>query len=611
MADKKQYFRNIKPGDVSVEGRQSNGFTADKKGNVIFYSALKDSELDYLAETQNKDDIPLYYGNSYFGVIKSEVHNNLNLGNNNYETLNNKVDANKIITTDPNITGYKTIITTNATITIPNGKTGPISVLVFYPGIAVGGKDGKDYMPPIIKKSLPDFYEKYVIVVPNTDKTAWSNIKSEYEAEVKKANLTTKNISIGIFSGSGNNNRDIQKYLSKIDGMVNFIIMDPWPGSTLKDNVTAIKNKGIKVYMMYNPGEWTSYNTYPSGLKNLLSVVEKNNKDNVVKVTTKHIDIPSEMLTRFKSQIESNLDTTITPQQTQTQPQQQQSLPPKQEEKIPPAAPPPDDEEVTEFIFLEESSPELSPTQLTAFIDTTVNNNEELTIEDLRREKEEEEKIIRREKKKEKIPTGDKVGSIKALIQNNSKDYNNLGDIIYHSTPLYSQSDPEWGSYKSGDLKMSSHGCCYTTICMLLGNATKDASKTTPYSVWNSGKPNTKSVLVYFDNLAGVFGKSIKLTSGSLAGIDNILKTKPVGFEWSSKKGWPKGYNLYKGNKKGNYKGDSKGISYTCCNQHWMVITGKNSDGTYTVFDPAGGVIRKNQSRDQIEAGLERIAYVN
>jgi hypothetical protein len=42
-----------------------------------------------------------------------------------------------------------------------------------------------------------------------------------------------------------------------------------------------------------------------------------------------------------------------------------------------------------------------------------------------------------------------------------------------------------------------------------------------------------------------------------------------------------------------------------------MVITGKNSDGTYTVFDPAGGVIRKNQSRDQIEAGLERIAYVN
>ena len=37
----------------------------------------------------------------------------------------------------------------------------------------------------------------------------------------------------------------------------------------------------------------------------------------------------------------------------------------------------------------------------------------------------------------------------------------------------------------------------------------------------------------------------------------------------------------------------------------------KNKDGTYTVFDPAGGVIRKNQSRGQIEAGLSRIVYIN
>lgn len=102
MQNKKQYFRKINPGDVSVEGRQSNGFTADKKGNVIFYSGLKDSELDYLDEIQNKNDIPLYYGNSYFAVIKSEVHETLNLGNNNYETLNQKVDTNKIITVADN-----------------------------------------------------------------------------------------------------------------------------------------------------------------------------------------------------------------------------------------------------------------------------------------------------------------------------------------------------------------------------------------------------------------------------------------------------------------------------------------------------------------------------
>jgi hypothetical protein len=80
MSTKKQYFRDIKPGDVSVEGRQSNGFTADKKGNVIFYSGLKDSELDNLAQQNNNKNIPLYYNNSYFGVIKSEIHDALNLG---------------------------------------------------------------------------------------------------------------------------------------------------------------------------------------------------------------------------------------------------------------------------------------------------------------------------------------------------------------------------------------------------------------------------------------------------------------------------------------------------------------------------------------------------
>ena len=442
MADKKQYFRDIKPGDVSVEGRQSNGFTADKKGNVIFYSGLKDSELDYLDQIQNKDNIPLYYGNSYFGVIKSEVHETLALGNNNYETLNEKVD-------DP-----KKIVTVN----------------------------------------------------------------------------------------------------------------NPQPTPTPQPSQTIL--------------------------------------------------------------------TTPLPSPTPI---------PTKEDKLSDPAPSVDDRENEDFIFLEDQEFQIDPTQLTDYIDTTLNDNELLTDLDILQinidEKVSKEGIIKdaprsqnnqpsSQNNQPKTPAkpvvtnnNTKTGTLLSLVQNNST-YGNLGDAVYYPTPLYNQGDSSWGSLQSTHyktvkgkkvaytLKQSSHGCCYNTVCMILGNATKDANSYSPLKIWNSGGKNVKSVLVHFSDLASVANKTVTLVEGSLSKIDEALKTKPVGFEWSNK-AWAKGYNLYHGVKKGKYTGSSKGISYTCCNQHWMVITGKNKDGTYTVFDPAGGLIRKNQTRDQIEAGLERIIYVN
>ena len=48
MANKKQFFRDVNPGDVSIEGRQSNGITAKSDGSVILYSGVKDNELDNL-----------------------------------------------------------------------------------------------------------------------------------------------------------------------------------------------------------------------------------------------------------------------------------------------------------------------------------------------------------------------------------------------------------------------------------------------------------------------------------------------------------------------------------------------------------------------------------
>jgi hypothetical protein len=102
MADNlRQFNRKIEAGDVSVEGRQANGITADDKGNVFLYSGLKNSELKSLTEDQFDDNIPFYYGNSYIAVVKSQTHDNLVLGNQKWDLdQKDNVDPNKITTTN-------------------------------------------------------------------------------------------------------------------------------------------------------------------------------------------------------------------------------------------------------------------------------------------------------------------------------------------------------------------------------------------------------------------------------------------------------------------------------------------------------------------------------
>jgi hypothetical protein len=93
----RQFNRKVDIGDVSVEGRQANGMTADDKGNVFIYSGIKDTELQDLTQQNYQGDIPFYYGNSYMAVIKSKTHDNLKLGNNKWD-LDQKddLDPNKI-----------------------------------------------------------------------------------------------------------------------------------------------------------------------------------------------------------------------------------------------------------------------------------------------------------------------------------------------------------------------------------------------------------------------------------------------------------------------------------------------------------------------------------
>ena len=42
---------------------------------------------------------------------------------------------------------------------------------------------------------------------------------------------------------------------------------------------------------------------------------------------------------------------------------------------------------------------------------------------------------------------------------------------------------------------------------------------------------------------------------------------------------------------------------------HWLVISGKNKDGTYTILNSSNGKPLFNQTKGMIEAGLSRIFY--
>lgn len=98
MANKKQFFRDINPGDVSIEGRQSNGITARADGSVILYSGVKDNELDSLQNYNGNIPVDGYLGN-IIAVLKADQNVAFPIGNNNEETYieSAQVDPNKII----------------------------------------------------------------------------------------------------------------------------------------------------------------------------------------------------------------------------------------------------------------------------------------------------------------------------------------------------------------------------------------------------------------------------------------------------------------------------------------------------------------------------------
>lgn len=100
--------------------------------------------------------------------------------------------------------------------------------------------------------------------------------------------------------------------------------------------------------------------------------------------------------------------------------------------------------------------------------------------------------------------------------------------------------------------------------------------------------------MVYWQVMSKSVGVSgVLQKTRSIDTVDSVLTKGPLMFEWVN--------SLASGTKYTSY--------YTKGRQHWMVISGKNIDGTYTVLDPSGGKIRTNQPKEAIEAGLNTIYY--
>jgi len=195
------------------------------------------------------------------------------------------------------------VISQNATIYLPDGAAGrQVSVLVFYPGIQVNGQIGKVYMPPLIKSAVPEWFSKYVIVIPNQHTSDWGQVKSEYRIALTNAELTEKDLSIGIFSGSGNQSSSIQLSLAQ-EKLLNLFLMDPTSTGKIVENVKKLKAASTICYLTYNPNNWDRYPAIKAGFAKLAQTVgELARLDK-----SSHMKIPGVLLTTWKSQIEATL----------------------------------------------------------------------------------------------------------------------------------------------------------------------------------------------------------------------------------------------------------------------------------------------------------------
>jgi hypothetical protein len=166
---------------------------------------------------------------------------------------------------------------------------------------------------------------------------------------------------------------------------------------------------------------------------------------------------------------------------------------------------------------------------------------------------------------------------------------------------IFGQADPKWGSYSDGARTMKQAGCAYTSMSML--------------STWitNDGKYNPKwfidngclSINTDWYKMSGKIGqggkyKGINITNteksktAGITQINTLLSKGPVLFGWDN------------GIVSGTYKN-----YFTSRTTHFLVIAGRNNDGTYIINDPGRGRVKDKDGTNPaaVQAGLIYIGY--
>lgn len=211
------------------------------------------------------------------------------------------------------------ILSKNATIYIPtfgDNYTKEVSVLVFYPGSDIRGKNGKFYMPSLIQNPVPDWFNKYVIVIPNTDFIKWDLVKSEYTMEMDKVGLVEKDLSIGLYSESTGVKSGVLSKLPTIK-ILNLMLMDSISIGDITNIVRKVKSNGTICYLTYNINNFSGYkNVLIKNYSDLVKAVG-DNVVNTKSTTDDHEEIPTKFLVRWRADIEKSL---TTPTLTNTQP---------------------------------------------------------------------------------------------------------------------------------------------------------------------------------------------------------------------------------------------------------------------------------------------------
>jgi hypothetical protein len=207
---------------------------------------------------------------------------------------------------------YKQIDTKSTVTFIPNDIDGSVSVLVFYPGVPIAIGIGRKYMPDLIKAGVPDWFDKYVIVIPEKHTTPWSDVLKDYSSEMEARGLKESNLSIGIFSGSGNNSSTITSTLGNLV-VENLMLMDPVFSSNIKSSSKKLIEAGSKGYSMYNPKNWKNDPGIAAGQSVIPSIIGAANSVDTRETNYDHEKIPTKFLLRFRDQIEPTLISILKP----------------------------------------------------------------------------------------------------------------------------------------------------------------------------------------------------------------------------------------------------------------------------------------------------------